>query len=102
MRLMATLPSSRPTRISLLLVSVGIAIVMLGSPAGLAPLIAGWLGLAVTDRRWLTLTLVATVPLTTFGWTAEIAEISGRTLDLRLVVTFAVAAIGAAAILLSF
>lgn len=66
---------------------------MLGSPWGLAALVSGWMVLAITDRRLLVVALVLTVPLTTFGWGIEIFEIAGRRLDIRLAVTFAVAAI---------
>jgi len=82
--------------------AVGVALMMLGWwHVGLFALIAGWLTLAATDRRWLTICLIGTVPLTTFGWTVEVMTISGRVLDVRLVVTFAVAGISAISLLIA-
>lgn len=96
------LPEDRPSRAALGASAVGVVLMMLGWwHVGLLALIGGWLVLAVTDRRWLTICLIGTVPLTTFGWTAEITTISGRVLDVRLVVTFAVAGISAVSLFIA-
>lgn len=72
----------------------------LGVAWGLAPLLAGLLIMALRDRRLLVFTLAFGFPLTTAGWTVQLLLISGRALDVRLVITFALAGIGLLALVI--
>ncbi len=90
-----------PGRVTILAITaVGIVLVMLGIAWGLAPVLAGLLGLALWDRRLLVFALGLGIPLTTAGWSVQLILISGRVLDVRLAITFALAGIGVLAILI--
>lgn len=82
-------------------VAAGLLLIVGRAPLGLALLLPAWLFLAVTNQRLFVLSAVIAVPLTTFGWDLPLWEIAGRTLDLRLAVTFAVAATSVLALTLS-
>jgi O-antigen ligase len=87
------------TRLAGVLTVAGIVAIALGWPWGLALLLPGWVLLALFDGRALVIALIAGVPLTTFGWHVELAQIAGRHLDVRLALTFAVAGISLGAII---
>ena len=80
---------------------IGLALLLIGLPVGVTLLFAGWMLLAFIDRRLLTLSVLFAVPITTFGWEVELFEISGRSLDIRLLVTFGASAICLAALALA-
>jgi O-antigen ligase len=101
MRAAVRVSGSGSRRIALALVGIGLASTVFGFLLGLASLFAGWLLLASTDRRYLTLTIILGVPLTTFSWNLPILELSGRTLDVRLVINFAVAGIALVALVIA-
>lgn len=73
---------------------------MAGWPAASVLLVLGWGLLAIVNPRLLVLVLLVAVPWSTFGWQGSLATIDGRVLDVRLVVTFAVAATGGLALAL--
>lgn len=91
---------SRGRVAALAAVAFGVVIVALGGPWGVAPMTAGLLTLALLDRRLLVFSLGIGIPLTTAGWAVPVLLISGRVLDVRLVISFAVAGIVVLALVL--
>lgn len=93
-------PSADPLVVlAVVLNGIGTLVMVGGMGAGVFALALAWVLLAHRDRRLLVLSLVFTVPVTTFGWESELGAIQGRIFDARLAVTFVVCAVAGVALL---
>lgn len=80
--------------------SLGAGLVLLatGSPAGVAIVLAALAVLVLGDMRVFVFASALALPISVVGWHLPIAQVAGRTLDVRLVLTFGIAALVAFAL----
>lgn len=73
--------------------AAGLLLLAAGSPAGVALVLGGLAVLAISASRDFVFAATLTLPISVVGWHLSIAQVAGRTLDTRLVLTFGIAAL---------
>ncbi|HWO88409.1 MAG TPA: O-antigen ligase family protein [Gemmatimonadales bacterium] len=80
--------------------AVALVALLLRSIAGPVILLASLAVLLAGSRRMFLLATLLTLPISTLAWDVPITEIAGRTLDIRLLLTFGIASLIALALVL--